>query len=200
MVPPVGHDDFPEDQWYVMHELAFINHIGTHIEVPYHVIEDGDDLAGVPLERLCGDAVILDLRSLMERGEDVTLSAIQEAAEKAGGIRNGDIIFCRFDADRYLNKPQRPKFPSFTAEAMEWLVAKGMKMMGVDTGGAEVPRSDPRHGSNYNHHLLLDNGIPLIENLANLSEVSSPRVVVFAFPVGIRKVDSFPLRVVAMEV
>jgi arylformamidase len=198
MVPPPEFGYFPEDQWYIMHNVAFLDHIGTHVEVPYHVIEEGDDLASVPLERLCGEAVILDLTEV-EPGSDVTLSAIQEAAGAAGGMNRGDIVFCRFDFDRYYDQPDQPKSPSFTAEAVQWLVDQGMKMMGVDTGGIELPKSDSRAPKQYNHHLLLDRGIPLIENLANLDQLSRSRVTIFAFPVAIERLDSFPLRVVALE-
>jgi arylformamidase len=198
MVPPPEFGYFPKDQWYIMHNVAFLDHIGTHIEVPYHVVEEGDDLAAVPLERFCGEAIVLDLTEV-EPGSDVTLSGIQKAADKAGGMRDGDTVFCRFDFDKYYDKPDRPEFPCFSAEAIQWLVEQGMKMMGVDTGGIELPKRDPRAPKQYNHHLLMDRGIPLIENLAHLDQLSRSRVTVFAFPVAIQRLDSFPLRVVALE-
>jgi arylformamidase len=198
LVPPIGHDAVPDDQWYIMHNVAFLNHVATHIEVPYHVVENGQDLADVPLERFCGETIVLDL-TRVEHGGLVTLEHVQEAAEKAGGLQRGDMVFCRFDFDQYYDKPARPRPPSFKAETIAWLVEGGMKLMGVDTGGMELPGSDPRAHHQYNHHQILDRGIPLIENLANLSRLKKSRVTVFAFPVGIRKVDSFPLRVVAVE-
>jgi len=129
MVPPPDFGYFPEDQWYIMNNVAFLDHVGTHIEVPYHVVEQGEDLAAVPLERLCGEAVILDLTSV-ETGADITLSTIQKAAEDAGGMKDGDIVFCRFDFDKHYDKSERPKAPCFTAESVQWLVDKGMKMTG----------------------------------------------------------------------
>lgn len=198
MVPPPDFGYFPKDQWYIMNNVAFLDHVGTHIEVPYHVLEQGDDLADVPLKRLCGETIILDLTSV-EPGADVTLSIIQKAAEDAGGMKDGDIVFCRFDFDKYYDKSERPKAPCFTAESVQWLVDQGMRMMGVDTGGIELPSSDPRAPEQYNHHLLMDKGIPLIENLAHLDQLSRSRVTVFAFPVAIQRLDSFPLRVVALE-
>lgn len=198
MVPPPECDGFPEDQWYVMHNVSFLNHVGTHIEAPYHVLEDGDDLAAVSLERLCGEAVILDLTGA-EPGAYMPLSMIQEAAEKAGGIKDGDLVFCRFDYDKHYDKDDSPRWPRFTAESIEWLVDRGMKLMGTDLGGIELGGDDPRSDQQHNHHLLMDNGIPLIENLAHLDQLSRSRVTVFAFPAAIEKVDSFPLRVVALE-
>ena len=198
MVPPLEFGYFPEDQWYVMHNVAFINHVGTHIEVPYHVVEQGDDLASVPLEKLCGEGVILDFTGV-KSGADITLHMIQKVAADAGGIEKGDIVFCRFDFDKHYDKLNAPKPPCFTSEAVQWLVDRGMKMMGVDMIGIELPSSDPRAPKQHNHHLLMDRGIPLIENLAHLDQLSRSRVTIFAFPVAIQKLDSFPLRVVALE-
>lgn len=198
MVPPPEFGYFPADQWYIMHNVAFIDHVGTHIEVPYHVVEQGDDLASVPLKQLCGEGVILDLTAV-KPGADVTLPVIQKVAADAGGIEKGDIVFCRFDFHKYYGKSNPPESPCFTAEAIQWLVDQGMKMMGVDTVGIELPSSDPRAPRQHNHHLLMDRGIPLIENLAHLDQLSRSRVTIFAFPVAIQKLDSFPLRVVALE-
>src|SRR3712207_5011569 len=55
---PVDHP------WYIMHRVATISHIGTHIEAPYHCVEDGRDLGSIPLEQLVGEAVVLDLSAL----------------------------------------------------------------------------------------------------------------------------------------
>jgi len=198
MVPPPEFDDFPEDQWYIMNNVSFLDHICTHIEAPYHVDEQGRDLAAIPLEQLCGEAVILDLTDAAPEST-LTAAAIQGAAERAGGIQDGDIVFCRFDFDRHFDKPDAPTAPYFTSEAIEWLVNQGMKLMGVDTLGIELPHEDPRAAEQHNHHLLMDKGIPLIENLAHLDQLTRSRVTVFAFPVAIERLDSFPLRVVAVE-
>jgi len=198
MVPPPEFGYFPEDQWYIMHNVAFLNHMYTHIEAPYHVVEDGNDLASIPLEQLCGEAIILNLTHV-GAGEDITESMIQETVEKAGGMKEGDIVFCRFDRDKYIDDEDEPEIQRFTPESLEWLVEHGMKLMGVDTGGIELSRKDSRAAKQYNHHILLDKGIPLIENLAHLDQLSRSRVIVFAFPLGVTKMDSFPLRVVAME-
>jgi kynurenine formamidase len=198
MVPPPEFGYFPEDQWYIMHNVAFLNHMYTHIEAPYHVVKDGNDLAAIPLEQLCGEAIILNLTHV-GAGEDITAAMIQDAVEKAGGMKEGDIVFCRFDRDKYIDDPDEPEIQRFTPEALEWLVEHGMKLMGVDTGGIELSRQDPRAAKQYNHHILLDKGIPLIENLAHLDQLSRSRLIVFAFPLGVTKMDSFPLRVVALE-
>ena len=65
--------------------------------------------------------------------------------------------------------------------------------MGVDAGGVEIPGSE----EHVNHRALLEKEICLVENLARLDELPSCRFTVYAFPLSLKGMDSFPLRVVA---
>lgn len=175
----------PEGEWYVMSDVELMNHVGTHIEVPYHCLKNGADLASIPVDQLAGEAVILDLSDAEAEG-GVTLEQVQAAAKKAGGVRKGDIVFGRMGPTRY-----------FSTEGLRWLVDQGIKLMGVDSGGVELSHDDTH--ANVNHLLLFRAGIPLIENLTNLDQVSRPRVQVYALVVPVQKLDAFPLRVIAVE-
>jgi len=116
----------------------------------------------------------------------VTLEQVQAAAEKAGGVRRGDIVFGQMGKTSY-----------FSTAALQWLVAQGMKLMGVDSGGVELAH-DETH-ANVNHLTLFRANIPLIENLTNLDELTQSRVRVYALPVPVKGLDAFPLRVIAVE-
>jgi len=175
----------PEGEWYVMSDVELMDHVGTHIEAPFHCLKDGADLAALELSRLVGDAVILDLSGATAAG-GVTLGQVQEAVEKAGGVREGDIVFGRMGETGY-----------FATDALEWLVAQGIKLMGVDSGGVELAH-DTTH-ANTNHLTLFRAGIPLVENLANLDDLTQSRVKVYALPVPVKGLDAFPLRVIAEE-
>lgn len=175
----------PEGEWYVMTDVDLMGHVGTHIETPFHCLKEGADLSQIPLDQLGGDAVILNLVEAKAEG-GVTLQQVQDAAQAAGGVRKGDIVFCRMGPTPY-----------FSTAPLKWLVEQGMKMMGVDSGGVELAH-DKTH-ANVNHLVLFRAGIPLIENLTNLNRISRPRVKVYALPVPVRGLDAFPLRVIAVE-
>lgn len=175
----------PEGEWYIMSNVELMNHVGTHIEVPFHCLKEGADLAQIPVEQLAGEAVILDLRQAEAEG-GVTLDQVQAAADKAGGVHEGDIVFGMMGPARY-----------FSTEGLQWLVDQGIKLMGVDSMGVELAHDDTH--ANVNHLLLFRQGIPLIENLTNLDQVSRPRVQVYALPVPVKRLDAFPLRVIAVE-
>lgn len=186
---PVDHD------WYIMHRVATISHIGTHIEAPYHCFPDGRDLGRIPLEQFVGEAIVLDLSDLEP---DSTVGAAEMAAitETVGGIQEGDIIFLRTG---YANLQDTAAFghrPSLTAESMVYLVERGVKLVGTDLSGLEGPRT-PGHLDC--HLVLLGADIPFIENLTNLDALTKQRVFVCALPIPVHGLDAFPLRVVAFE-
>ena len=175
----------PEGEWYVMSDVELMDHVGTHIEAPLHCLKDGMDLSQIPLERLIGDAVILDLRDAYSDA-GVTIEQVREAAEEAGGLNANDIVFCMMGETDY-----------FSTEALRWLVEAGVKLMGVDSAGLELPHSISH--ANENHLVLFRAGIPLIERLANLDKLSKSRVKVYALPIPVVGLDAFPLRVIAIE-
>lgn len=184
----------PEGLWYIMHRVEMpLNHVGTHIEAPYHVDPEGMDVSQVPLERLCGTAAVLDL-TFVAPGGVVTESDMVRAAVPAGGLHADDIALLRFDYDGDAANNRH-----FTAEAIAYLVATGVKLVGTDLLGIELPADDPRLAEQYNHHQLMTAGICLIEQVAHLNQLTKPRVTVFALPVPIQGLDSFPLRVIALE-
>ena len=95
-------------------------------------------------------------------------------------------MFCQMGATKY-----------FSTAALQWLVDQGMKLMGVDSAGVELV-NDETH-ANVNHLLLFRAGIPVIENLAHLDQLTQARVKVYALPVPVKDLDAFPLRVIAVE-
>ncbi len=176
-------------QWYIMHNVSIVTHIGTHIEVPYHILQKGNDLAQVPLESLMGEAVVLDLTSAAPRSA-ITAAQMQKAAAQAGGIRKNDIVFVRSDCEG----EKQVESPYLAQEAVDWLVSQQIKMIGFD-GGMEVPGSE----QHVNHHNFLDRGICIIENVVNLRDLRQSRFTAIALPIAIEGLESFPLRVVALE-
>ncbi|MDH5199530.1 MAG: cyclase family protein [Candidatus Bathyarchaeota archaeon] len=175
----------PEGEWYVMSDVELMDHVGTHIEAPLHCLKDGMDLSQISLEKLIGDAVILDLRDVYSNS-GVTLEQLRKAVDDAGGMRKNDIVFCMMGKTQY-----------FSTEAIRWLVDAGMKLMGVDSTGVEIPQSVSH--TNENHLALFRADIPLIERLANLDKLSKSRVKVYALPIPVVGLDAFPLRVIAIE-
>jgi len=170
-----------EEGWYIMHRVVLVNHIGTHLEVPYHAIESSADLAQIPAEQYIGAAVILDLRGY-DAQEGIALEAVQSAAEIAGGIKEGDLVFCMTSWSAH-----------YGSERYQWIVGHGIKVLGIDTTGAMDPNSPDR----WNHLPIMEAGVIYIENLTNLEAVPKSRVMAAALPPAIEGLEGMPVRVVA---
>ena len=190
ILPEVKHR--PEI-WYILSEVLMSSHEGTHIEVPYHHLKDGVDVADFPLENLVGDAVVLDF-SDKKHGEAITLDELKAHEERLMGV---DIVLIRTDMDKLFRDPVRwVEQPYLTAEAMDWLIdAVKPTVVGTDATGFEVPGTDYQP----NHMKLFQHGIPMLESLTNLSEIADERVTLFILPLPIERLDASPVRVAAIR-
>jgi arylformamidase len=181
-----------EPEWYIMHWVGMDNHLGTHIEVPYHAFQDGPDLAQTTVDQLVGEAAILDLRG-REANEGIALEEVQRAADEAGGVGEDDIVLCMTGWSEHYDTEKYSEPPFLRREAVHWLVDQGIKMLGIDTRGS----MDPAFPDRQNHLPLFEAGIAYIENLTNLEAVPESRVTVAALPPAIEGLEGFPVRVVA---
>lgn len=185
-----------EDQWYIMHMVEMVNHLATHVEVPYHLVRHGTDLVETPVDTFMGPMVCLDLvDDCRDPRHAITREEVQAAAERVGGIRAGDMVFHKTGWDAEFGREKYLDGPFFDLAAIEWEIQQGMKLIGVDCAGIESLDS-----STHECHLaVFRRGIPLIENLTNLDALAGPRATVLAIPLAIKGLESFPVRVIALE-
>src|SRR5690606_14599249 len=104
-------------------------------------------------------------------------------------------VFLRSGLSVNYRTPRSHDRPYLTLEAIQWLVDREIACLGVDCSGIEK-----RGGAHHpNHELLLSNGIPLIEHLANLEQLRTRRFYVVAVPWRVRGLEASPVSVVAFE-
>jgi arylformamidase len=187
----------PEDQ-YLISEVTFCTHIGTHVELPFHHDKSGQDAADFPTEKLIGETIVLDI-SKYGNNEEIPLDDLKNIAD--GRIKPGDIVFFYTGLDKNYYTSKQHDRPYFANDAIRWLSYEAkIKLMGVDTSGHEIREKDssPVIGQ-PNHELLLGAGIPLIEYLTNLKPLLEKRIWTFTLPVKIIGVESFPVRVIGVD-
>jgi arylformamidase len=193
-IPATNITGAPDDyQWYVMHWISMGSHIATHVEVPYHVFKDGADLARVPAEQFIGEAAILDLRGC-QGGDRISREDVERAADRAGGIGRGDIVFCMTGWSQYYGDRRYEHPPFLDGEAVQWLAGRGIKMLGIDTNGS----MDPAHLDRLNHLPIFEAGVVYVENLTNLEAIPGNRVFVIALPLAVPGLEAVTVRVVAL--
>jgi kynurenine formamidase len=168
-------------------------HIGTHVDAPYHFIKEGAAIDALPLSRFWGKAVLADVSD-----RDPTTPVSVAEIEAALSIRDerlepDDILLLRC----WAGHPNDPGFNSATALAPEvgpWLVEQGVKAVGVD-----LPAVDSPGGRSFPVHIaLLSAGIPIFENLCNLEVIDEPRFTFVGFPLRITGASGSAVRAVAI--
>jgi len=180
-----------EDIWYILQDIHMSSHVGTHIELPYHHWRSGADAAAFPVERLIGEACVLDF-SHKKPNELITEAEMRDCPVQA---RRGDIVFVRTDCDRLFRTERAHERPVMSTEAVQYLVDVGTNCIGTDATGVELKGTDDQP----NHQLLFRNNIPIVESATNLDKLSGPRFWVAILPLAIEGLDSCPVRIVAFE-
>lgn len=189
ILPDVRHQ---QDDWYIICGVDFITHSGTHIEFPYHHYQNGMDAADYPIDRLIGEAIVLDFSRKADR-EAIILQEIQAYKDS---IKEGDIIFIRTDKDKLYRTDRWNEQPYLTEEAMDWLVSRKPKIIGTDSAGFEVPGVD----SQPNHLKMFQNNIAMVESATNLAAIGSERVKIHILPLRIVGIDACPVRIIAERI
>lgn len=181
----------PAGEWYIMEDLEMCTHVGTHVEAPYHALKDGPDISRIDPGRLMGAAAVVDFTD-KKPNEPICFGEILRRGEH---IQAGDIVLIKTGMSRFFGTSEY-KRPYLEPEAIDLLVDRGIKCLGVDCSGIENRMSDSHE---VNHRKLFSRGIPLIEDLNNLHKLKDHRVFFMAAPLPIVGLDASPLRPFAIE-
>jgi arylformamidase len=184
------HNERQGDRGDIMSTVYFWSHVGTHVEAPLHYLAKGSDTAGIPLEKLMGPAIVLDFRSKAVN-EPISLAELKAA----GDIQVGDRVMTMTGRHLQYRSPQSHDRPYLTEEAVRWLVEdRKINCLGTDSSGYEV-----RGVSNHPDHLLITGAeIPVLECLANLTELKVQRFFLIALAIPVVGLDACPVRAVGI--
>ena len=136
--------------WYAANRFRSPEHGGTHIDAPSHFAKDGISVDQIPLDKLMGEAVAVDVsRACAEnRDHQVSLTDLAAWERSHGRIPDGAIVLLRTgfekfwpDRVRYMGTDERGPaavaklhFPGLHPDAARWLVAeRRIHAVGLDT-------------------------------------------------------------------
>jgi kynurenine formamidase len=199
----------PKGYYYSAYRFSAPEHGGTHFDSPIHFAQGRQSVDQVPVDRLVGHAVKIDVsgNAAQDRDYAVTVRDITDWEAEHGRIPDGSIVLIqtgqgRFwgDRGRYMGVdgqqgPEEVKhFPGLGAEAAKWLVEnRGIKAAGIDTASIDNGVSTLFE----THVALMTNNVPAFENVANLGEIPVKGATVIALPMKIKGGSGGPLRIVA---
>ena len=169
-------------------------HTGTHCDAPRHFIADGDTLDMCPLETLIGPAVLVDFSKNISNKE-IGVRELQNTV----GEKPAEEFFSFGWQRHWGNMEFYMNHPYLSIEAAEWLVSKGVKLVGMDTAMPDNP--DPvvnEKSDSPIHKLLLKNRIIIVEYLCNLDLIKQREFELIVLPLKVKDSDGCPVRCVAI--
>ncbi len=196
---------------YEANSFSAAEHGGTHLDAPIHFYEGRWTTDQIPLERLLGPAIVVDVTAQAANNPDYQVSVADFEGWEAehGPIPDGTIVLLRTgygqywpDRERYMGTAERgaeavPKlhFPGLAPEAAQWLVAnRTIHAIGLDTPSIDYGQSTLFES----HQTLFAANIPAFENVAHLDRLPATGFTVIALPMNIKGGSGGPLRIIAL--
>ena len=164
-------------------------HTGTHVDAPFHFLQDGITVDQIDLSLLTGRAYVLHLPDV-----DVITAPVLENAQIPPRTRR--VLFKTRNSESWAKGDQEfnTDFEGLSEDGAEYLVKRGVKLVGMDyLSVAPYKKSRPTHES------LLKAGVVIVEGL-DLSEVSQGRYTLYCLPLKIANSDGAPARAILIGV
>jgi arylformamidase len=155
--------------------INFGLHSGTHVDAPAHFIAGGCRVESLPLERLIGEAEVVEV------GNDARV--IDESFVAANCSRASQRILFKTRNSAFWNNSGngfREDYTYIEPGAARLLVESGIKLVGIDYLSVEQFRSQKFE----THRTLLSNGVVILEGLD-----------LRAVPAGVYELLCLPLRI-----
>jgi kynurenine formamidase len=207
----VADGDTPDGYYYAANNFFSSEHGGTHLDAPVHFARGAQAVDQVPLDRLVGEAYVVDVTAQAAANADhqVSVDDLQKAEAAQGPIPPTAILLLRTgfsqrwpDAVRYLGTADRGAaaakqlhFPGLHPEAARWLVAnRPVKAVGIDTASIDYGQSSLFEA----HRVLYARNVPAFENLTALERLPPRGASIVALPMKIGGGSGAPLRAIAI--
>ncbi len=201
-----------------------IMHRGTHMDAPIHVLENTPFITGYDVYQFFGTGVAVSIPK--GKWGVITPEDLENTEPK---IQKGDMVMINTGSHRNYgdNDEYFAYSPGLYKEGAEWLVEKGVKLVGVDVQALDHPLgtflgphgpgpAQPHLDDEYKaetgrsiiedfplwepaHKIMMGNGIAGIENIGgDLDKVTGKRCTFMAFPWRWPEGEGCALRVMAL--
>jgi arylformamidase len=168
-------------------QLEMDVHAGTHVETSLHFLSDGEPLSAVPLADLVGPAQVVEIA-----GAAVTPAALEDAG--IGQETTRLLIKTTNSARWHAADPTfDPGYVALTAEAAQWLVARGVRLVGIDYISIQRFEDSPE-----THRILMRAGVVIVEGL-DLTDATPGTYELICLPLRLSRAEAAPARVVLIE-
>jgi arylformamidase len=173
---------------FTLTELAMSAHTGVHVDAPAHYVRGGAGVDALALDILIGPALVADAgdAKAITAGVLETLRipmGIQRLLLRTRNSVRGLMASSRFHTD----------FVAVTADGAEWLVTRGVRLVGVDYYSVA-----PYDALAPTHQILLRAGVVIVEGL-DLTAVTPGLYTFICLPLKLQNADGAPARAILLR-
>lgn len=171
-----------DKEGYNDHLLKTVMHIGTHMDAPLHMIQNGKKMDEIDPYVFFGKGVLIDARSKSK----IDASILEGIKIESNSIV---LIYTGF-GEKYRSQSYYENNPTVTEDFARRMVELHVKIVGMDILGPDQPPFPT-------HKILLGKEILIIENLTNLNQlIGVKNFEIIALPAKLQT-DAAPVRVIA---
>ena len=164
-------------------------HIGTHVDAPYHFLNDGAAVEQLRLDVLTGPCYVAQLPD----GIEAITADVLERTEITSEMKR--VLFGTSNSHLWARGETQfqTDFVAITEDGAEWLVERGVQLVGVDYLSV-APYGD----SVPTHTTFLKAGVVVVEGL-NLSNVMRGFYDLYCLPLKLAGSDGAPARAILIQ-
>jgi arylformamidase len=170
---------------YTLSGIFMSNHTGTHVDAPSHFIQGAGAVEALPLDALMGPAFVCHVGPRPVSRAVLESVAIPEQTQRLL-LRTrppGQGVSLESDS-------------SLTGDAAEWLVERGVRLVGIDQlsieGASAGAESYPAH------RILLKAGVVILEGL-ELASAPLGLHTLYCLPLNVLNAEGAPARAVLVQ-
>lgn len=193
--------------FYSAFKFCTPEHGGTHLDAPRHFAEHGLTVDEIPLQKLFGNAVVIDVTNKVKNNVDYAISVpdIRAFEDKYRPLSKEDIVLFKTGWGKYWHNKKHYlgsdkegdvknlHFPGLSPEAARYLVNRKIKGLGIDTASM-----DPGNSSEFlAHRIILAANLYGIENVANVELLPVLGAQLIVAPLKIEGGSGAPARIFA---
>ncbi len=160
-------------------KISGTTHLGTHLDAPWHYLDNGGRLETIPLSVLVGPCQVVDAR-----GQEVLTAEFLKTVQLAERT-----LFYTGQPNDWQTFPHT--FMHVLPEAAAYMASQGVKLYGTD-----CPSVDPLDSRDLpGHKAFAKGGVYILEGLA-LEGVPAGAYELVALPLKLEGADAAPVRAI----
>lgn len=162
-------------------------HCGTHVDAPEHFVAGGARIDEIDLDPLLGPAVVVDAGD----ADRVDAGLLDAAPIPHGTTR---LLIRTSDSGGWASEPAfREDFVALTADASQWVVDRGIRLIGIDYLSVQRFEDGPA-----THQILLRAGVLILEGI-DLGAVAPGPYELICLPVKLAGGEAAPARAILRD-